>query len=237
MVMEKIALIVAGGSGTRMGNQLPKQFLDVAGKPLLMHTLELFHRYDPAIALFLVLPEAHHALWRDLCRHHGFTLPHRVVSGGDTRFQSVKNGLSVIPGEGIVFIHDGVRPLVSPETLTRCLETANACGNAIPVLPVSESVRQCDEEFTKGGPSHPIDRSRLVLIQTPQTFLIPLIKKAYQQQESPEFTDDASVLEKTGETIRLVDGNRENIKITWPPDLQIAETLLSGKVTPFSKKP
>lgn len=235
--MEKFALIVAGGSGTRMGNQLPKQFLDVAGKPLLMHTLEIFYRYDPAISLFLVLPEAHHALWQDLCRHHGFTLPHQVISGGDTRFQSVKNGLSVIPGEGIVFIHDGVRPLVSPETLSRCLETAIACGNAIPVLPVSESVRLCDEEFTKGGSSHPIDRSRLVLIQTPQTFLIPLIKKAYQQQESPEFTDDASVLEKTGVTIRLVEGNRENIKITWPTDLLTAETFLAGKATLMSIKP
>lgn len=226
--MEKFALVVAGGSGTRMGNQLPKQFLNVAGKPMLMHTLELFHRFDPAISLFLVLPETHHTLWRDLCRHHGFSLSHRVVSGGDTRFQSVKNGLSVIPCEGIVFIHDGVRPLVSTETLTRCLETAIACGNAIPVLPVSESVRQCDDDYTKGGPSHPVDRSRLVLIQTPQTFLIPLIKNAYQQQESPEFTDDASVLEKTGVTIRLVEGNRENIKITWPADLRMAEALLTN---------
>lgn len=225
--MEKTALIVAGGTGTRMGNQLPKQFLEVAGKPILMHTLMLFSRFDPAMPLLLVLPESHHALWQELCLKYGFHLSHRVVSGGDTRFRSVKNGLEAITGEGIVFIHDGVRPLVSHDTLTRCLETAITFGNAIPVVPVSESVRRSEGEFREGSPSRSVDRAGLVLIQTPQTFRLPLIRKAYQQEYSPAFTDDASVLEKTGETIRLVEGNRFNLKITWPEDLKIAEALLT----------
>ncbi len=163
----------------------------------------------------------HHALWQSLCREHNFTLHHGIAAGGKTRFQSVKNGLAVIPDEGIVFIHDGVRPLVSEATLQRCHDAALRHGNAIPALPVGESVRWSD-----GKSNHPVDRNNLFLIQTPQTFLIPLIKKAYQQEESPEFTDDASVLEKTGEIIRLVEGNRENIKITWPADLAIAEMFL-----------
>lgn len=233
MKMEKIALIVAGGTGTRMGNQLPKQFLEVAGRPLLMHTLALFSHFDPSARLLLVLPESHHALWQELCRQYGFNLPHRVIGGGHTRFHSVKNGLETTEGDGIVFIHDGVRPLVSPETLSRCLETALIHGNAIPAVPVSESVRQCDEAFPKGGPSHPVDRSRLVLIQTPQTFRLSLIRQAYQQDDSPEFTDDASVLEKTGTIIRLVEGNRENIKITWPADLRLAEALLKENFLHF----
>jgi 2-C-methyl-D-erythritol 4-phosphate cytidylyltransferase len=237
--MENFALIVAGGSGTRMGHQLPKQFLEVAGKPVLMHTMTIFSDFDPAMQLFLVLPESYHALWQELCLNYGFHLSHRVVSGGDTRFASVKNGLEAISSEGIVFIHDGVRPLVSSDTLSRCLETATLFGNAIPVVPVSESVRRMEGNTTSranqtgdtfaGELSHPIDRTGLVLIQTPQTFRLSLIREAYQQKYTPEFTDDASVLEKTGETIRLVEGNRHNIKITWPEDLLLADTLLKNR--------
>jgi len=219
--MKKIALIVAGGSGIRMGYQLPKQFLEISGKPVLMHTLKVFERFGPTMEIILVLPQEHHNLWSGLCIEHGFTIHHRVVTGGQTRFQSVKNGLSVISGEGIVFIHDGVRPLVSEATLQRCLDTALQYGNAIPAVPVGESVRWSD-----GTSSHPIDRNNFFLVQTPQTFQISLIKNAYQQEESPDFTDDASVLEKTRETIRLVEGNRDNIKITWPADLTFAEILL-----------
>lgn len=224
--MKKIALIVAGGSGIRMGYPLPKQFLEISGKPVLMHTLEVFERFDPNMEIILVLPQEHLPLWQSLCRKHHFTLHHAIAEGGLTRFQSVKNGLAIIPDEGIVFIHDGVRPLVSEATLQRCHDAAFRHGNAIPALPVGESVRWSD-----GQSNHPVDRNNLFLIQTPQTFLIPLIKRAYQQEESPEFTDDASVLEKTGETIRLVEGNRENIKITWPADLTFAGILLKNNNT------
>ncbi len=219
--MKKIALVVAGGSGIRMGTSELKQFLEIAGKPVLIHTLTRFAQWDPSLQLFLVLPSSHRDYWEELCQTYNFRIPHTVVSGGDTRFQSVKNGLQAIPEEGIVFIHDGVRPLVSPETLQRCYETAMKSGNAIPVVPVNESVRQIENKR-----NFPVDRSSLVLIQTPQTFRIPLIKAAYRQKYTAEFTDDASVLEKSGEIIHLVEGNRENIKITWPEDLLIAESLL-----------
>lgn len=222
--MKKFALVVAGGAGIRMGHPRPKQFLEIAGKPLLMHTLENFHRFDPVMELIVVLPEDHFSLWAELCEKQGFSLPCRLVKGGETRFHSVKNGLSGIAGEGIVFIHDGVRPLVSEDTLQRCAAMALQQGNAIPVVPVSESVRWSD-----GKTSHPVDRSNLFLIQTPQTFRISLIRQAYGQEYSPAFTDDASVLEKSGATIHLVEGNRENIKITWPSDLDYAEKILSTK--------
>jgi len=222
--MKKIALVVAGGSGIRMGHQHPKQFLEIAGKPVLMHTLECFIHFDHAMEIVVILPEEHIPLWSDLCRKQGFAHTVRMVSGGETRFQSVKNGLSVIPDEGIVFIHDGVRPLVSQATLGQCYDMAVLHGNAIPVVPVTESVRWSDRMS-----SHPLDRDKLFLIQTPQTFRIPLIKKAYAQDYLPEFTDDASVLEKSGETIRLAQGNRENIKITWPSDLLIVRALLTGQ--------
>jgi 2-C-methyl-D-erythritol 4-phosphate cytidylyltransferase len=219
--MKKTALIVAGGSGTRMGNQLPKQFIEISGKPLLMHTLSLFHAYDPQTDIVLVLPAIHLDFWHHQCRKYRFTLPHLITEGGATRFHSVKNGLDLIQSGDIVFIHDGVRPLVSHDTLGRCLDTASQKGNAIPAIPVSESVR-----WSEGETNYPVDRTRLVLIQTPQTFLLRVIKNAYQQEYLPEFTDDASVLEKTGEPIHLVEGNRENIKITWPEDLEVARLFL-----------
>ena len=191
---------------------------------MLMHTLELFHKYDPCMDMVIVLPEKHFSLWSDLCEAHSFSIPCRMVEGGDSRFQSVKNGLSAIPEEGIVFIHDGVRPLVSEDTLKRCYEMAMLHGNAIPGVPVSESVRWSD-----GKTNYPVDRNNLFLIQTPQTFSISLIRKSYSQEYDPEFTDDASVLEKSGETIHLVEGNRENIKITWPSDLIYAGVILGMK--------
>jgi 2-C-methyl-D-erythritol 4-phosphate cytidylyltransferase len=224
--MKKIALIVAGGSGIRMGTAELKQFIVIDGKPVLMHTLECFVKWDPLVELFLVLPESQPLHWNELCETFRFDISHAIVKGGETRFRSVKNGLDCIPDEGIVFIHDGVRPLVSHETLQRCYDTACKSGNAIPVVPVSESVRQVENNL-----NFPVDRSRLVLIQTPQTFRIPLIKTAYRQEFSTEFSDDASVLEKAGEMINLVEGNRENIKITWPEDLAFAESILrSGNI-------
>ncbi|MBW8323755.1 MAG: 2-C-methyl-D-erythritol 4-phosphate cytidylyltransferase [Prolixibacteraceae bacterium] len=220
--MKKFIIVVAGGSGSRMGSEIPKQFLELCGKPVLMHTIQLFYDFDPESKLILVLPDAQQNFWAGLCMKHDFSVPHQIVSGGETRFHSVRNGLGCIEGEGIVFIHDGVRPLVSFETLTRCLETAEKSGNAIPVLPVNESLRKTDG---KGNIS--VDRNLYFSVQTPQTFRSAQILEAFKQDFNPAFTDDASVAEKAGFAIHMVEGNRENIKITTPTDLIIAGALLT----------
>jgi 2-C-methyl-D-erythritol 4-phosphate cytidylyltransferase len=221
--LRKYALILAGGSGLRMGYPLPKQFIDLAGKPLLIHTLENFASFDTQIDIVLVLPSEHADLWQQLCIKHNCKIPHRIAFGGKERFYSVQNGLELIQTDGIVFIHDAVRPLVSHQTLGRCFETARLTGNALPVISVSESVR-----FVENETSHSIDRSKIMLVQTPQTFRVSLIKEAYRQSFDAKFTDDASVLENTGHTIHLTEGNRENIKITWPSDLIWAESFLAS---------
>jgi len=220
--MKKFALIVAGGSGTRMGSEIPKQFMEMAGKPVLMHTFEAFMSWDPEVEILLVLPAQHFDLWKELCRRYRFDHPHSLVEGGVNRFDSVANGLRMIEGDGLVFIHDGVRPLVSKATLQHCCDLATEKGNAIPAIRVTESVRWTEDNLSK-----PLDRNKIWLIQTPQTFDIRLIKEAYIQSFREEFTDDASVLESLGYRINLTEGNRENIKITWPVDLLWAETLLS----------
>lgn len=219
--MKKFALIVAGGSGVRMGKEVPKQFLVLAGKPMLMHTIETFVSYDPEIEIILVLPSSQLNYWKELCLQYGFQNKIQVVGGGPFRFFSVKNGLEVIRDEGIVFIHDGVRPLVSHETITRCHEVAMEKGNAIPVVPVSESVRWVGDQGNEV-----LDRDRIRLVQTPQTFRVSLIKQAYDLPFDERFTDDASVLENSGHEIYLTEGNRENIKITWPEDMESAERFL-----------
>jgi 2-C-methyl-D-erythritol 4-phosphate cytidylyltransferase len=219
--MKKIALIVAAGSGSRMHSPLPKQFMELNGKPLLMHTFRAFKKADPDFEFVLVLPEKEIDTWKRLCKKFGFNIKHSIAKGGKSRFHSVKNGLKQIGDEGIVFIHDGVRPLVSAKTIENCFQTALAHGNALPVILPSESVRR-----VSGGKSEAVDRTRYYLVQTPQTFRVQLIKKAYEQKYSEKFTDDASVLENTGASIYLVEGNRENIKITWPADLTIAAALL-----------
>ena len=220
--MKKFALIVAGGSGNRMKNNIPKQFLELNGRPVLMHTFDAFLRYDTQIEFILVLPKNQIELWKTLCDTHKFDVKHKIAFGGETRFDSVKNGLELIPDEGIVFIHDGVRPLISEKTIENCFETALDKGNALPVIQVSESVR-----MVEGLENFPVDRSKYFLVQTPQTYKTQLIKKAYRMVNSKSFTDDATVLESFGETIHLVDGNRENIKITFPEDLVYAEILLT----------
>lgn len=219
--MEKFALIVAGGSGTRMGTEIPKQFLELNGKPILMHTIERFVDYDPSFKITVVLPSAQFEYWRELCLQQNFNIEHTLVYGGNSRFQSVKNGLDSLPQEGIVFIHDGVRPLVSASTIGNCEKTAMQKGNALPVIPVIESIRIVSEEGNRHA-----DRSQYRLVQTPQTFLLSIIKDAFTQDESPLFTDDASVCEAKGGHINLVEGNPENIKITQPSDLQIANLFL-----------
>lgn len=221
--MKKFALIVAGGSGSRMNNNIPKQFIEINGRPVLMHTFDVFFNFDPKLEFILVLPKDQISLWKSLCEIHQFRIEYKIAFGGETRFDSVKNGLALIPEDGIVFIHDGVRPLVSLKTLQNCFETAVKKGNALPVIPVSESVREVD-----GLKNKAVDRSKYFLVQTPQTFQTRLIQKAYQQTTSSLFTDDASVLEGTGETIHLVEGNRENIKITYPEDLIMAGIFLKN---------
>ena len=219
--MKKFALIVAGGVGQRMGAEVPKQFIRIAGKPILIWTIERFTAFDKDIGIVLVLPESQFDYWREIALEFNFSKGIILAKGGETRFQSVKSGLTQIPDEGIVFIHDGVRPLVSAETLDNCYRTAFEKGNALPVAPVVESLRQVD-----GDQSKHVDRSRYRLVQTPQTFKISIIKQAYQQAELAFFTDDASVCEANGVPIHLVDGNAENLKITRPTDLVIAKALL-----------
>ena len=219
--MKKFAIIVAGGSGIRMGTEIPKQFLELAGKPILMHTIEVFYNFDPDCELILVLPASQHDFWSKLCLKHSFTIHQQIVSGGETRFHSVRNGLKLIQEKGIIFIHDGVRPLVSIQTLERCFETALKDGNAIPVLPVTESLRKIN-----GNQNISVDRNLYFSIQTPQTFRSEQILQAYQLEYNPSFTDDASVAEKAGFSISMVEGNCENIKITKPTDLIFAEAIL-----------
>lgn len=215
-------LVVAGGSGSRMNSEVPKQFILLKNKPVLMHTIDNFFAFSKHINMVLVLPEKQLNVWTDLCKKFNYNKNIRLVQGGSERFMSVKNGLELIDNEGLVFIHDGVRPLVSHQTLMRCYETAMNKGNAIPVMPIVESLR----ELQAGG-NRMADRKKFVSIQTPQVFLCSEIKEAYRQAYRPEFTDDASVLESMGKKIYLVDGNPENIKITRPIDLKFAEFLLS----------
>lgn len=222
--MKKFALIVAGGSGTRMNSDIPKQFLEIAGLPVIMHTINAFVKFDTEIEFILVLPESQLSNWRLLCEKHHFDIKHKTALGGTTRFYSVKNGLELIDEEAIVFIHDAVRPLVSVATIQNCINCATTNGNALPVIQVTDSVRIAD-----GGNNHPADRSKIYLVQTPQTFQTSLIKKAYKIAQGDNFTDDASVLESVGSTINLVEGNRENIKITTPADLIVAEVFFKIK--------
>jgi len=219
--LKKYALIVAGGSGSRMNAPVAKQFLLLNNYPVLMHTMVRFFQYDHTMELILVLPEEQFDYWRSLCKSYEFEIPHKLVKGGKVRFDSVKNGLDSITEEGIVAIHDGVRPLVSNETIDRCFRMTEDKGNAIPVIPVVESLRKIE-----GKDSKAVDRSSYLTIQTPQVFLVSEIKLAYGRGYDPLFTDDATVLERLGKTLNLVEGNRENIKITHPTDLVIAGALI-----------
>ncbi|MCI5814735.1 MAG: 2-C-methyl-D-erythritol 4-phosphate cytidylyltransferase [Bacteroidales bacterium] len=217
-------IIVAGGKGLRMGGDIPKQFLPIKGKPVLMRTIERFHECSPQLRVILVLPREQQDYWHTLCRDHSFGIDHTVVDGGDTRFGSCRNGLAAIPDdeEGVVGIHDGVRPFVSADTVERCFARARQCGAAIPVLPVTDSLRRVSGD---GKSSHGVNRSEYRAVQTPQAFSIQVLKKAYRQPYQDSFTDDASVVEAMGVKVDMVEGNRENIKLTTPFDLKIAETL------------
>lgn len=217
------AVIVAGGKGLRMGASIPKQFLPVNGLPILMLTIKRFREYDGSLRIILVLPKEQHEYWNELCKNYHFTDAYAVVEGGETRFHSVRNGLAAIPddAEGVVGIHDGVRPFPSVEVIRACYETARTAKAVIPVVPVVETVRH----IMPGGKTETVDRADYRLVQTPQTFDIQLLKQAYAQPYRDCFTDDASVVESAGHEVTLIEGNRENIKITTPFDLRIARIL------------
>lgn len=218
------AIIVAGGKGLRMGTDIPKQFLEVGGRPILMHTIQRFADYAPNMQIILVLPHEQQDYWRGLCEQYGFAVPHTIVDGGDTRFQSCKNGIMAIPEdvtEGVVGIHDGVRPFVSKEVIERCYETAREEYAAIPVMPVVDTLRFIDRH---GGGKN-VYREDYKIVQTPQAFDLSLLRQAYAQPYNENFTDDASVVESLGCSVQMVEGNRENIKITTQFDLKVAQLL------------
>jgi len=218
---QRYAIIVAGGNGSRMGTHIPKQFIEVAGKPILVHTIRQFHRFDKTIQIILVLPADQQDYWMELVERIRFNIPHQVAVGGETRFHSVKSGLSLVDGEALVAVHDGVRPLVSHKTIANCFSGAEEFGACIPVVPMVESLRYRNNDGNKA-----VDRSHYFSVQTPQVFHSDLLTKAYEQEFLEEFTDDASVVEHLGKPIHIVDGNPENIKITRPLDLKIAGLLL-----------
>lgn len=213
-------IIVAGGKGLRMGGDIPKQFLPVGGRPVLMRTIERFRAYSPTLHIILVLPKAQQDYWQALCQEYQFAVDYQLADGGETRFHSVQNGLALVPDDakGVVGVHDGVRPFVSIDVIGRCYEAARIHKAVIPVTPVIETLRHVSEG-TK-------PRSDYRLVQTPQCFDIELLKAANRQPYCDGFTDDASVVEAYGHTITLVEGNRENIKLTTPFDLKIAEILV-----------
>jgi len=227
--MKDYVIIVAGGKGLRMGSDIPKQFLPIGGKPVLMRTIERFREYSKDLQVILVLPKAQQAYWQELCREYNFKVEYLLADGGETRFHSVQHGLALIPddAEGVVGVHDGVRPFPSIEVIRSCYETARTAKAVIPVIPIVETVRK----LTGTGPvsSITVPRDHYRLVQTPQTFDIQLLKAANRQPYNNSFTDDASVVESYGHQITLVEGNRENIKITTPYDITVAEAIINSQ--------
>ena len=219
--MKKYVIIVAGGKGLRMGSDLPKQFLPMGDKPVLMHTLEVFRRYDETLQIIVVLPREQQDFWKQFCQKHSFAVEHTFADGGETRFYSVKNGLALVQEPGLVGLHDGVCPFVSVEVIRRCYDLAKVQKAVIPVVDVVETLRH----LTDAG-SETVSRNDYKLVQTPQVFDVELLKQAYAQEFTPFFTDDASVVEAMGIPVYLAEGNRENIKITTPFDLKVGSALL-----------
>lgn len=221
---KKAVIIVAGGTGTRMQLNTAKQFLPLAEKPVILHTFEAFRLFDPEMQFILVLFKSLHGEWNKIVKDYGFDLKHTVVDGGKERFHSVKNGLQALNGDvELVAIHDAVRPFVSVETITRCFETAEQSGSAIPAIPVIDTIRRVKENH-----STTIPRKELVAIQTPQCFRTSVINNAYETEYKEIFTDDASVVESSGLEVSIVEGNRRNFKITTREDLLIANAFLKG---------
>lgn len=239
--MTRYAIIVAGGKGLRMGGDLPKQFIPIEGRPVLMRTLDTFYACDSTIRIILVLPRDHQPYWQELCREYCFAVPHCIADGGATRFHSVQNGLALVDAaDALVAVHDGVRPFVSHEVIETCYREAETHGAVVPVIPVVETVRRLlNEDSTAANSNCPstllsrlthsvtVPRDDYRLVQTPQTFLASMLRRAYAQPYCEAFTDDASVVESLGERVQLVEGNRENIKLTTPFDLMVAKALLT----------
>ncbi|MFC2126287.1 2-C-methyl-D-erythritol 4-phosphate cytidylyltransferase [Bacteroidota bacterium] len=218
------AIIVAGGSGARMNNDDPKQFIEVAGLPVLMHTIKAFYKYDKDLKIVTVLPENDIGYWEELCQKYKFEIKTEVQKGGKTRFGSVQNGLELIGDTGVVAIHDGVRPVIDSEIIAASFSIASIHGSAIASVRLKESLRVIDKDRTRT-----VDRSNFRLIQTPQTFQIPIIKEAYAMAEDKDFTDDASVVEDAGYKISLFEGSYRNIKITTPEDLEVVNALIMNR--------
>lgn len=220
--MKTFCIIVAGGKGLRMGSDIPKQFLLLDGKPILIRTLEAFLSYDPFMKIILAFPADHFPYWKKLCEEYNFRYAVKLVEGGKTRYHSVKNALQTIKGDGIVAVHDGVRPLITSGFIDNCYKEAEKYKTAIPCIPVTESMREITEKN-----NHQVDRSKFVLIQTPQVFKVQILKEAFLQPYRKEFTDEANMIEKMGIPVHLTNGIPENIKITNKIDLLFAETLLA----------
>ena len=222
--MKQFALIVAGGSGTRMGSVLPKQFLLLQGKPVLFHTLKAFIDALPGIQIILVLPEEHLELGKEIV--DGFFDKSQILltAGGETRFHSVQNGLRHVTEESVIFVHDGVRCLVTPALIHRCFQTAVETGSAVPVIEMKDSVRIVSEDGNE-----PLDRGRLRIVQTPQTFHSKILLPAFEIDYKERFTDEATVVEAFGLKVSLVEGETTNIKITNPVDLLIASSILENR--------
>ena len=226
-MQKKYIIIVAGGKGIRTGWDLPKQFLLLDGKPVLMHTIQAFYNYDISINIILVLPEDYNEYWSKLCSDFKFNIPHQIVSGGNTRFLSVRRGLEKVERGALVGVHDGVRPLIKKELIAKIYETAALKKAAYPVVSLIDSIRELDSEQE----SHAVDRTKYRLVQTPQVFWSDILIDAYNQEYRDDFTDDVSVVE-AAQTIHpvMVEGNHENIKITAAIDLMIAETLMKCRI-------
>ncbi|MBP6313862.1 MAG: 2-C-methyl-D-erythritol 4-phosphate cytidylyltransferase [Flavobacteriales bacterium] len=220
--MERSAVIVAGGLGKRMGASIPKQFMLLKGKPVLCHTIDAFRAYDATMQIVVVLPEAQVPIWKSLCIGHGFLTEHEIVAGGEERFHSVQNGLAKVDHNGLVAVHDGVRPLVSVGLIDRCFEGAETIGSAIPVVTLSSSIRQITSEGSRA-----LDRSTLRAVQTPQCFKTDILRKAFELPYDKAFTDEATLVERLGQTVHLLEGDDANIKITTPIDLNVAEALVA----------
>lgn len=220
---KEIVIITAGGKGLRMGSETPKQFIELNGLPVILHTINAFAKYSRNIQIVLILPEDHMDEWQQLTEKYSIDIDYRICAGGETRFDSVKNGLQMLDDEGLVAIHDAVRPLASVSLISACYLLAAEKGNAIPVIPLQDSIRE-----VHGDESRPIDREKFRSVQTPQVFELGLIKKAYQQAFRTSFTDDATVAEAFGAKINTLEGEKKNIKITTPEDLAFAEAQLKA---------
>tara|TARA_B000000475_G_scaffold257933_1_gene239573 strand:- start:106 stop:774 length:669 start_codon:yes stop_codon:yes gene_type:complete len=220
--MKRYAIIVAGGSGQRMESLVPKQFMELNQKPVLMHTIEKFYSAASSIHIVVVLPKTHHSVWTILCQKHQFSIPHQICEGGASRFQSVRNGLELCTEDSIIAVHDGVRPLIHPDLILNLYHQAELNSAVIPVCPILESIRKAQGEGSKA-----LDRSQYYSVQTPQCFSSDLLQNAYQHDEQETFTDDASVVEALGKNVQLFKGERTNIKLTTPEDFVFAEALLN----------